>query len=335
MPGLIFRTLGKTSIVKGMVLLNIRVGSIDRPTMFVVVPSKASYNLLLGRDWIHGVGAIPSTLHQRMILWNGDGEIEEIEPDDSNCQYEQLRVDFKMYNPRMKPLSVDVDIFDPKSIERCQIGYNGFHIMPKAEAGSALKETQAMNIESQMVRPSAYLADREGCAVEGALYDCIYDLGPLGFEKKFTNNVKKVEVQDPLEEIDIGYRGQACSTYLSKLLSDDFKKELTKLLKEYKDCFAWDYDEIPRLNRDLVEHTLPMKANIRPVKQPSRQFAIEVVLKIKEEIERLLKAKFIRTVRYVNWISNILSVMKKNGKLRVCIDFRDLINTTPKDEYLC
>ena len=59
----------------------------------------------------------------------------------------------------------------------------------------------------------------------------------------------------------------------------------------------------------------------------------EVVLKIKEEIEGLLKAKFIRTTRYVNWISNIVPVMKKYGKLRVCIDFGDLNNATPKDEY--
>ena len=41
---------GKTSAVKGMVLLNIKVGRVDKPTMFVVVPSKASYNVLLGRD---------------------------------------------------------------------------------------------------------------------------------------------------------------------------------------------------------------------------------------------------------------------------------------------
>ena len=92
---------GKTSTVKGVVLLNIRVGSVDRHTMFVVVPSKVSYNLPLGRDWIHGVSAIPSTLHQRMILSNKDVQIEEIEPDDSNCYYKQLLVDFKMYNQRM------------------------------------------------------------------------------------------------------------------------------------------------------------------------------------------------------------------------------------------
>ena len=89
----------------------------------------------------HGVDAIPSILHQRMILWNEDGEMEEIGHDNSNCYYEQLHVNFKMYNLRMKPLSNDIDTFNPESIEKCQIGYNGFHSVPKAEAESASKKT--------------------------------------------------------------------------------------------------------------------------------------------------------------------------------------------------
>jgi hypothetical protein len=43
--------------------LEVAVGSTVRSTLFIVVDSKANYNLLLGREWIHGVGAVPSTLH--------------------------------------------------------------------------------------------------------------------------------------------------------------------------------------------------------------------------------------------------------------------------------
>ena len=49
------------------------------------------------------------------------------------------------------------------------------------------------------------------------------------------------------------------------------------------------------------------------MKQPPGRFALDVVLKIKEEIERLLKAKFIKTTKYINWISNTMLVMKKNA----------------------
>ncbi|XP_072052088.1 uncharacterized protein [Arachis hypogaea] len=87
------------------------------------------------------------------------------------------------------------------------------------------------------------------------------------------------------------------------------------------------------LDRSLVEHGLALKPNARPVKQTPRHFAPEINIKIKEEIECLIKEKFIRTARYVEWVSNIVPVMKKNGKLRVCIEFYDLNNATPKDEY--
>ena len=87
------------------------------------------------------------------------------------------------------------------------------------------------------------------------------------------------------------------------------------------------------LSRDLVELKLPKKTGRKPVKQTPRRFAPEIMAKIKAEIERLLKSKFIQTARYVEWLANIVPVIKKNGSLRVCIDFRDLNAATPKDEY--
>jgi hypothetical protein len=54
---------------------------------------------------------------------------------------------------------------------------------------------------------------------------------------------------------------------------------------------------------------------------------------VKKEIERLLDANFIRSCRYAEWISSIVPVYKKNGKMRVCTDFRDLNRATPLDGY--
>ncbi|KAL1293852.1 hypothetical protein AAHE18_19G100300 [Arachis hypogaea] len=59
---------------KGLVTLGVKVGSFDQSTVFVVVSSKASYNALLGRDWMHGVGFVPSTMPQSILLWTDDGK---------------------------------------------------------------------------------------------------------------------------------------------------------------------------------------------------------------------------------------------------------------------
>ena len=191
--------------------------------------------------------------------------------------------------------------------------------------GPISRDPNKFQVEESINRIIGYVENK-------APLDCIYDDGPLGFEKPDQQS-KTVEIEDPLEEINLGDDQNPRITYVSNLLKKSFKERLSKLLKEYKDCFAWDYDEMPGLSRSIVEHRLPLVQNAKAVKQPSRRFALDIILKIKEEIERLLKAKFIRTARYVHWISNIVPVMKKNGKLRVCIDFRDLNNATPKDEY--
>jgi hypothetical protein len=56
--------------------------------------------------------------------------------------------------------------------------------------------------------------------------------------------------------------------------------------------------------------------------------------RVKEEVERLLDARFIQHCRYAEWVSNIVPMEKKNiGKIRVCICFHNSNKATPKDEY--
>jgi hypothetical protein len=137
-----------------------------------------------------------------------------------------------------------------------------------------------------------------------------------------------------LEEIDIGDGKNPSPTFVYKTLEADPMHEIIGLLKEYFDCFAWSYIEIIGLSRELEEHRLPIKPGFRPFKQKPRSFCLDLLPRIKDEIHQLLEANFIRPYRYAEWVSNIMLVEKKDsGKLRVCIDFRNLNRATPKDEY--
>jgi hypothetical protein len=71
---------------------------------------------------------------------------------------------------------------------------------------------------------------------------------------------------DPLEEVDIGDGTIPRRTFVNKNPDHLFKSNLIKLLKEYVDCFAWNYNEMPGFSRDLVEHCLPIKPGFRPYK---------------------------------------------------------------------
>jgi hypothetical protein len=91
---------------------------------------------------------------------------------------------------------------------------------------------------------------------------------------------------------------------------------------------------MPGLSQAIVEHLLPIKSGFRPFKQKTRTLRPDILPRIKDEIHRLLEANFIRPCRYAEWVSNIVSVEKKeSSKLRVCIDFCNLNRATPKDEY--
>ena len=90
---------------------------------------------------------------------------------------------------------------------------------------------------------------------------------------------------------------------------------------------------MPGMDRSIVEHRLPIKLGYRLYQQGARRCNPKILPDIKAEITWLIEANFIRQCRYAKWISNVVPVYKKNGKLRVCIDFRDLNKATPMDGY--
>ncbi|KEH38130.1 hypothetical protein MTR_2g461810 [Medicago truncatula] len=72
---------GKGGHFLGALRVCLTEGTMVRPTLFMVVPSKANFNLLLGREWIHGIGVVPTSMHQRILIWRDDGTVENIEDD--------------------------------------------------------------------------------------------------------------------------------------------------------------------------------------------------------------------------------------------------------------
>jgi len=92
---------GTTVNSLGAIEEDLVVGSICRTTTFIVVPSKANFNVLLGREWIHGVGAVPSTLHQRIAIWRKDGLVENIETDQSYFLAEVNNITKKNFDKKL------------------------------------------------------------------------------------------------------------------------------------------------------------------------------------------------------------------------------------------
>ena len=105
------------------------------------------------------------------------------------------------------------------------------------------------------------------------------------------------------------------------------------LLRSYLDVFAWSYEDMPGLDPTIVQHHLPILPHARPVKQKLSRLHPRWSLQVKEEIQKQLSVGFLSIVEYFEWLANIVPVPKKDGKVRVCVDFRDLNKANPKDDF--
>ena len=76
-----------------------------------------------------------------------------------------------------------------------------------------------------------------------------------------------------------------------------------------------------------------INSDVKPVKQQQRWFCLEIMEAIQSEVKKLIDSGFIREEQHPDWVANIVPVAKKNGKIRICIDFRDLNESCPKDEF--
>ena len=116
-------------------------------------------------------------------------------------------------------------------------------------------------------------------------------------------------------------------------LEEKNKEDLVQLLKKNIDVFAWSHEDMLGIDPSVITHRLNICPSFKPVRQTKRVFAPERDNAIKEEVLKLMTAKFIREVYYPDWLANVVMVKKTNGKWRMCVDFTDLNKACPKDSY--
>ena len=77
---------------------------------------------------------------------------------------------------------------------------------------------------------------------------------------------------------------------------------------------------MPDIPRKVIEHHLTVQPGARPIKQKVRKQSQEREVFIRQEVDCLLEAGFIREVIYPEWLANPVIVPKPNKKLRMCVD---------------
>lgn len=76
---------GKVVIPKGQIKLPVQTGSETVEVDFIVVDAYSPYTAIVARPWLHTLGAVSSTLHQK-IKYQSEGRVEEIRGDQSTSR---------------------------------------------------------------------------------------------------------------------------------------------------------------------------------------------------------------------------------------------------------
>ena len=90
---------------------------------------------------------------------------------------------------------------------------------------------------------------------------------------------------------------------------------------------------MPSIDPNVITHRLNVCPSSKPVRPKKRVFAPEWDNAIKDEVQKLMAAKFIWEVYYPDWLANMVMVKKANGKWRMCVDFTDLNKACLKNSY--
>lgn len=118
----------------------------------------------------------------------------------------------------------------------------------------------------------------------------IHNLG----EKTKERERKQSQLGEPVEDLEeFEVRAAGRKIRVGSQLPQRIKEELVAFLRHNYDVFSWSHEDMPGIDPSVIVHKLNMDPNYRPVKQRRRTFAAKRNQAVAEEVEKLLKVRFI------------------------------------------
>ncbi|MCO5582703.1 hypothetical protein L7F22_036602 [Adiantum nelumboides] len=122
---------------------------------------------------------------------------------------------------------------------------------------------------------------------------------------------------------------------LAKMLAKDLTKEEKQayltMLEDFPRLFIEGYDQITGVT--VVQHHIKLKEGSKPIVQRLRCLGIIQQDALLAEVRKLLNVGFIYPVEDSEWVSPVVVTPKKNGKWRVCVDYKPLNAATKRDHF--
>jgi len=114
-------------------------------------------------------------------------------------------------------------------------------------------------------------------------------------------------------------------------LQPEERKQYEDLLRKYIHLFVFSYKDVREVT--MEQHKIELLPNAKPIRAKQGRWNPRYSAMVKEELDKLLEAGFIRHVETTEWVSPVVLALKKNDKLRVCVNYKVLNKITKKDRY--
>ena len=93
-------------------------------------------------------------------------------------------------------------------------------------------------------------------------------------------------IKEETQPINLGTDDEPKMIQVGNTLTTSEKDALVTLLTEFKEVFAWSYEDMLGIDTDIVQHCIPIDPTMKLVKQKLRRMKPEWNLKIKEEVKK-------------------------------------------------
>ena len=173
-------------------------------------------------------------------------------------------------------------------------------------------ESVENSLPYNMISDSAYLL---------VLNVFISEIGKETLNNKELKHGHLEPIKEETQPINLGADDEPKIIQVGNTLTTSEKDALVALLTEFKEVFMWSYEDMPGIDTNIVQHCILIDLTMKPIKQKFRRMKLEWTLKIKKEVEKQYNARFLRVVNYPELLANVVPIPKKDGRVRMCVDF--------------
>ena len=183
----------------------------------------------------------------------------------------------------------------------CSSSYNAIIGRPTLNSWKAVTSTYHLSVK--------FPTEHGVGQVQGdqlATRECYLDMLAMDEQVQTMNIEEKRIVAEPtevLEDISLDENNPERCTRVGADLEEKIKTDLVHFLKKNIDVFAWSHEDMPGIDPSVITHYLNVCLSSKPVRQKKRLFAPKRDNAIKDEVQKLIVAKFIREVYYLDWLA--------------------------------